>query len=330
MRIIIDAFGGDKCPDAPVKAAISAVKKHDLSITLVGDEKLLKDLLCAYGCTDKRISIVHAPDIITNFEKPVEAVRHKKNSSVVVGAELLARGDGDAFVSAGNTGAVLAASLFNIGRIKGIRRPALAVLLPSVNGKTLLLDCGANTCCKPCDLYNFALMGNAYMQKIENILNPAVALLSNGTEAGKGDALVQEVYPMLCESDLNFVGNVEGRDINLGNADVIICDGFSGNIALKAVEGSAKLITQQLKEILLKNKLVALLLKNKIKKLTSQFDYKAYGGAVLLGIKKPVIKAHGSSDENSFEAAINQAVQWVLTDADSYIENMIKNIDVSM
>ncbi|MBQ7974105.1 MAG: phosphate acyltransferase PlsX [Clostridia bacterium] len=322
MKIIIDAFGGDYCPEVPVKASIAAIKERDIEIVLTGDKEKLQSLLKEYGCSDSRISVIHAPEVIHNEEKPALAVREKKESSVVVGAKLLHSGEGNAFVSAGSTGAVLAASLFNTGRIKGVRRPALAVVLPAADGKTLLLDCGANTGCKVDDLVTFAVMGSIYMKCVEGVANPRVALLSNGTEEGKGDSLVQEAYSLLKSSELNFTGNVEGRDIMLGGADVVVCDGFAGNVALKSIEGTAKMISGSLKELLFKNmrtKLGALLLKNELSVFSRKFNYKEYGGAPLLGIKAPVIKAHGSSDVTSFLKAILQAESWVKENVNSEI-----------
>ena len=314
MRIIVDAFGGDNSPEVPIKAAISAAKEIGCEIILLGDQQKITSLLSQYGCNDKRIKVAHAPQIISNEEKPANAVREKKESSIVVGMNLLKSGEGEAFVSAGSTGAIVAASLFNVGRIKGVRRPALAAVLPSIGGKTLLLDCGANTQCKTEDLLCFALMGSIYMRKIEGVENPTVALLSNGTEEGKGDSVVKEAYEALEQSGLNFVGNLEGRNINLGGADVIVCDGFAGNVALKSIEGCAKMISRSLKDVLYKNfktKIGALLLKKELSEFSDKFNYKQYGGAPFLGIKAPVIKAHGSSDEKSFFLAIRQACDWV-------------------
>lgn len=323
MKIIIDAFGGDNCPDVPVKAAVRAVKKLGCEMVLVGDSDKINSLLVSSGISDSRISVVHASEVITNEEKPATAVRTKKGSTLVVGAKLLSEGGGDAFVSAGSTGALLAASLFNVGRISGVRRPALAVVLASVEGRTLLLDCGANAECKSEDLYTFAAMGSIYMKKLFGISSPRIALLSNGTEQGKGNSILKETYYLLEESSLNFVGNLEGRNINLGGADVMVSDGFSGNVALKSVEGAAKMISCGLKNKLFKNyrtKLGALLLKPELKEFSAEFDYKQYGGAPLLGIKMPVIKAHGSSDEISYLKAIEQACRWAKENVNSEIE----------
>ncbi len=327
MKIIIDAFGGDNCPEVPVSAAIKAVRElENVEIVLTGDKEIIENILKEKGMQDSRISVVHAPQIIYNEEKPTVAIREKKNSSIVVGAELLKAGEGDAFVSAGSTGAILAAALLNVGRIKGIRRPALAAVLPSAEGKTLLLDCGANTECKPSDLLTFGRMGSIYMEKIEKVKSPRVALLSNGTEEGKGSELVTQSYTLLKESGLNFVGNREGRNIMLGGADVMVCDGFSGNVALKSAEGAAKMISGSLKKMFFQNiktKICALTIKGELSEFSKRFNYKEYGGAPLLGIKSPVIKAHGSSDESSFYASINQAVKWVKENVNEEISKFV-------
>lgn len=315
MKIILDAFGGDNAPKVPVDAAFSAAKTLDTEIVLVGDEKLLNEYIRSKGYSDDRIHIVHAPEVISNSEAPAAAVRSKKKSSIVVAAGLLKDGEGDALVSAGSTGAVLTATLTIVGRIRGIRRPALASVLPSVSGGTLLLDCGANIDCKSEDLYNFAVMGNVYMKKIMKIANPKVALLSNGEEEGKGNQLVKEAYELLSEAtNINFIGNCEGRDIMLDGADVIVCDGFVGNVALKSVEGTAKMLSGYLKDMLfssLKTKISAALISGELKEFKRTFDYREYGGAPLLGINAPVIKAHGSSDERSMFLALTQAKNWV-------------------
>ncbi|MBP3362098.1 MAG: phosphate acyltransferase PlsX [Clostridia bacterium] len=315
MKIILDAFGGDNAPQVPVNAAFTAAKKLDTEIILVGDEKLLNEYIHSKGYSDDRVHIVHASEVISNSEAPASAVRTKKDSSIAVAAGLLKDGRGDALVSAGSTGAVLTAALTIVGRIRGVRRPALASVLPSASGGTLLLDCGANIDCRSEDLYNFAIMGNIYMKKIMKIENPKVALLSNGEEEGKGNQLVKEAYELLSEAqNINFTGNCEGRDIMLDGADVVVCDGFVGNVALKSVEGTAKMLSGYLKSMLLasvKTKISAALMSGELKEFKRTFDYREYGGAPLLGIKRPVIKAHGASDERSMFLALAQAQKWV-------------------
>ncbi len=325
MRIIVDAFGGDNAPEVPIKASLSAAKELGMEILLVGDEKKILEYI--NGDLPDNVKIHHASEVITNEDKPASAVREKKDSSMVVGAKLLREGEGDALVSAGNTGALLASALTGVGRIKGIRRPALATMLPAGDGCTLMLDCGANTGCHPEDLHNFAVMGSIYMKKIAGVDNPTVSLLSNGQEEGKGDELSKEAYELLKNSDINFIGNCEGRDILSGYADVIVTDGFAGNIALKTIEGAAKVFTGEIKGIFYKSlltKLCALGVKKYLGEFKKKFDYKEYGGAPLLGIKRPVVKAHGSSDEKSFFAALKQAQKWVSENVTEDIADYVK------
>lgn len=323
MKIIVDAFGGDNAPQVPVAAAVAAAENFDVEIILVGKEDKINELLLKYPKRSGKISVHNAPEVITNNERPAIAVREKRNSSIVVGASLLREGAGDAFVSAGNTGALLAAALTGVGRIKGIRRPALAAVLPSERGGVLLLDCGANVGCRPEDLKSFAVMGSIYMKKLMDIDSPAVALLSNGQEEEKGDETVRASHELLKNADINFIGNIEGRDIMSGDADVVVCDGFGGNIALKSIEGTASMIAREIKGIFKKNifsLLAALMVKGSLDSFKKKFNYKEYGGAPLLGIKKPVIKAHGSSDADSFALCIKQAEKWVERNVNAEIE----------
>jgi len=314
MKLILDGFGGDNAPDVTVRAAAQYVKESDCEIVIVGDEEKLKAVFEKNSLSMDRIHIVHASEVIGNDEKPAVAVRAKKDASIVVASRLLKEGAGDALISAGNTGAVLACALTVVGRIKGVRRPALATVLPSENGGTLLLDAGANTGCKPEDLYNFAIMGSIYMKRILKRENPRVSLLSNGEEEGKGEDTVKAAYELLSDADINFAGNCEGRDIMLGKTEVVVCDGFAGNVALKSIEGTAKLISGGVKEMFMSgtlSKLCALILGKQLKTFRKKFDYKEYGGAPLLGVKAPVIKAHGSSDVRSLCVALSQAERWV-------------------
>lgn len=313
MRIIIDAMGGDNAPGAVCEAVAKLSATTDAQLVLVGRENEVRAELAKYGSFDN-VSIVNADEVITNYEEPARAVRTKKNSSIVVGAQLLRDDEGDAFVSCGSTGAVLAAALLVVGRIKGIKRPALATIIPSENGPVMLMDSGANTGCKPENLAQFALMGNIYMRDYMGIKEPRIALVSNGEEEGKGDALVKEAYALLKNSDLNFIGNIEGRDVMPGKADVIVCDGFVGNIILKSIEGMVSFFSNVLKKIFLKNtltKIAALLTKKGISDFKKSMDYREYGGAPFLGVKKPVIKGHGSSDSKAVMAAVNQAIVFV-------------------
>ena len=252
MKIIVDAMGGDNAPMAPVEAAVRAVKELDVEIVLVGKKEVVEKELSAYDYPNDKISIANADEVITNHEEPAKAVRSKKNASVVVAANMLKKGEGDAMLSMGNTGALLASGLLIVGRIKGILRPALATLLPSAKGPKMLIDAGANTNCKPENLVQFGIMGSIYMKNVLGIESPTVGLMSNGEEEGKGDELTKETFPLLKKAPINFIGNIEGRDVMEGTADVITCDGFGGNVILKTVEGMGHVVSTKVKNIFMK------------------------------------------------------------------------------
>lgn len=310
MKIIIDAMGGDNAPYAPIEAGVRAVSELDVDIVFVGKRDVIEKELKKYKYATERISIVHAQTFISNHEEPAKAVRSKKDASIVVAANMLKNNEGDALLSMGNTGALLAASLLIVGRIKGILRPALATLLPTAKGPKLLVDAGANTNCKPENLVQFAVMGSIYMNMVMNIENPTVGLMSNGEEEGKGDGLTKESFPLLKNSSVNFIGNIEGRDVMEGNADVITCDGFVGNVILKTIEGMGSVVSEELKSIFksgILSEIGALFVLKGIKAFKKKMDYREYGGAPLLGVKKPVIKGHGSSDAKAVFSAIKQA-----------------------
>lgn len=252
MKIIVDAMGGDHAPQAPVAAAVKAVSEMGVQIILVGKRDVLENELKKNNYSGQDITIEDADDVVSNHEEPVKAVRTKKNASVVVAANMLKDGKGDAMLSMGNTGALLAAGLLIVGRIKGILRPALAALLPSAKGPKMLIDAGANTNCKAENLVQFGIMGSIYMKNVLEIENPTVGLMSNGEEEGKGDELTKETFPLLKNAPVNFIGNIEGRDVMEGTADVITCDGFVGNVILKTVEGMGHVVSQKIKGIFLK------------------------------------------------------------------------------
>ncbi len=331
MRIAIDAMGGDNAPQAPVEGALKAVSEYGCEVTLVGDEAKIKELLSGREGADK-ITVVHASETIENDEKATAAVRGKKDSSMSVMLTLLAEGKADAAVSAGSTGALLTGATFIVKRIKGVRRAAIGTVMPNAEGgRTMLLDSGANAECTPEFLLQFAILGSLYMEKVCGISSPRVALLNNGTEDKKGAPLQKESFGLLKEAGerniINFIGNKEGRDILAGTADVLVCDGFSGNIALKTVEGTASFIMKLLKEAFKKNtvtKLSALAAKKSIYELRDKLDYKKVGGAPFLGISKPVVKAHGSSDADAFCAAVRQAL--VFSES-GYIKAVSENIE---
>lgn len=326
MKIIIDAMGGDNAPQAPVEAGCKAADELGVNIVLVGKREAIKEELAKYKYNESRIEIVNADDVITNHEEPAKAVRSKKNSSIVVAANMLKNGEGDALLSMGNTGALLASGLLIVGRIKGVLRPALATLLPSARGPKMLIDAGANTNCKAENLVQFAVMGSIYMKNVMGIKNPVVGLISNGEEEGKGDELTKSAYPLLKSAPINFMGNIEGRDVMEGTADVMTCDGFVGNVILKTVEGMGHVVGNMVKGIFTDNvfsKFGALFVLKKVSEFKQKMDYREYGGAPLLGTKKPVIKGHGSSDAKAVYSAIKQAKKFVET---NIIEEIIKNV----
>ena len=327
MKIIVDAMGGDNAPMAPVEAAVRAVKELDVEIVLVGKKEVVEKELSAYDYPNDKISIANADEVITNHEEPAKAVRSKKNASVVVAANMLKKGEGDAMLSMGNTGALLASGLLIVGRIKGILRPALATLLPSAKGPKMLIDAGANTNCKPENLVQFGIMGSIYMKNVLGIESPTVGLMSNGEEEGKGDELTKETFPLLKKAPINFIGNIEGRDVMEGTADVITCDGFVGNVILKTVEGMGHVVSTKVKNIFMKNlftKLGAIFVMGGLNEFKQSMDYREYGGAPLLGTKRPVIKVHGSSDGKAVFSAIRQAKKFVET---NLIEEIVNNIN---
>lgn len=312
MKIAIDAMGGDHAPKAIVLGAIKAVETFsDIHITLVGKEEEIRK----YLTKEERISILHTDEVIEATDEPVRAVRRKKNASMVLTAQQIKEGNADACISAGNTGALMAAGLFVIGRIEGIERPALCPTMPTTDGKGfIMLDVGANVDAKPIHLYQYAVMGSIYAEKVRGVSAPRVGLLNVGTEDGKGNELTKQTFDLLKNSSLNFVGNVEARDLLEGAADVVVSDGFTGNVALKALEGAALSVFSLLKKQLTSSfisKLAAMMLKPKLLGLKKQMDYSEYGGAALFGLKAPVIKAHGSSDEQAVFSAIRQTREMV-------------------
>lgn len=307
MKITIDAMGGDHAPKEIVKGAIAAIKAYDdIEIILVGNEQLINQHL-----TDKtRISIIHTEEKIESTDAPVAAVRRKKNSSMVLAIKEVKEGRADACISAGNTGALMTGGVLIAGRIKGIERPALAPMLPTLNGDGfLLIDAGANMDAKPEHLLDYGLMGSIYMKKVRHVDNPRVGLLNVGTESDKGTELTKKAFELLENANINFIGNVEARDLLEGAADVVVCDGFSGNLVLKSLEGTALSLFSLLKEELTSTfikKIAAGTLKPSFKKIKQKMDYTEYGGASLFGLQAPIIKAHGSSNENAILNSVRQ------------------------
>lgn len=314
MKIIVDAMGGDNAPAEIVKGCVEAVSKYDTDIVLVGRAEIVESELKKCGYSGDRITIRNADEVIEGEDNPIEAIRRKKNSSMRVGLSMVADGEGDAFVSAGNTGALVSGATLVVKRIKGIRRAALAPVVPSAKGNYLLVDSGANAECTPAFLAQFAIMGSVYMQKFMGIENPRVGLVNIGTEEDKGTDTVREANALLKNLPVNYIGYIEAREVPLGGADVVVCDGFTGNVMLKFMEGMASAFGRMLKKAMFKNiftKLGALMIKDGVADMKKSMDYKEHGGAPVLGVKAPVIKAHGSSDAKAFSNAIRQAVRLV-------------------
>lgn len=327
MKIIVDAMSGDFAPLEIVKGSVQAVEENNIEILLVGKEEEIKKVLSENNLSDRNIEIYHCDDIITMEDDPASIIKEKRGSSMGVALTLLKEGKGDALVSAGNTGALLTGGTLIVKRIPGVIRAALAPILPRKNGKTMIIDSGANSECRPEMLEQFGIMGAAYMENAENIKNPKVGLANNGTEETKGTEAVIESHKLLKQrTDLNFIGNVEGRGVMLGECDVFVCDGFTGNLVLKGCEGFGVLIMDMLKDLFLNgvtSKIAALLIMKKVKKLKKSLDYKEVGGAVLLGTQKPIIKAHGNSDARAFKNAIKQACRFASGDTIKTIEKAL-------
>lgn len=327
MRIAIDAMGGDHAPKEIVLGAVRAVQHfQDIEIALFGDERQIRPHLS----TEERICIVHTEEVIEATDEPVRAVRRKKQSSMVLMAEEVKQGRAAACISAGNTGALMAAGLFIVGRIEGIERPALAPTLPTIGGEGFVfLDVGANVDARPEHLLQYALMGSVYAKKARGIDRPRVGLLNVGTEDQKGNDLTKRAFQLLQEANLNFVGNVEARDLLQGVADVVVTDGFTGNVALKTIEGTAMSVFSMLKGALtssVSSKLAAAMLKPKLMGLKQKMDYSEYGGAALFGLNAPVVKAHGSSDANAVFHAVRQARDMVINDLVGTIKQELERV----
>ena len=319
MRIILDAMGGDNAPQAPVIGALQAAKDFGTQIILVGKGEEILSVMRSQGYNDlpEGIEIAHADEVVDMHDDPANVIRKKKNSSMVIGLKMLSDGLGDAFVSAGSTGALLTGATLLVKRVKGIRRAAMGPTMPNkAGGKTVILDCGANAECTPEFLLQFGLVGSIYAQKCLGVENPRIGLLNIGTEDTKGTPLQKEAYALLKAAGdkgiINFVGNTEARDVPLGAVDVIVCDGFAGNVLLKSIEGTAmfmgSLISKMFKKSIL-SKLAAALVMKDIKAFKKMLDYREIGGTPFLGIRKPVIKAHGSSDALAFRNAVRQAME---------------------
>ena len=331
MRIILDGMGGDNAPGAIVEGAVLASKEIDHEIVIIGKEEIINKELKKYKYNNDKITVADAREVISNDEAPVRAVRSKKDSSIVKGINMVKNGDGDIFISAGSTGALLSGGLFILGRIQGIDRPALASIYPIVGGDpSLLVDAGANAECKPNNLLEFGIMGNIYMEKVIGRPSPRVGLVNIGTEAAKGSTLTKAAYELLEQSNMNFVGNVEAREVPKSACDVIVCDGFTGNVVLKLTEGLAWNILQVIKKKFtdgVKAKLGAALLIDKLGELKKEFDYSEYGGAPILGVKGPIVKMHGSSSANAVKNTILKGIPFVEENVVETIQNSVLEIE---
>ncbi len=331
VRVAVDAMGGDNAPGEIVKGTVEAVNEHkNIKVFLVGNEDAIQSELKKYTYDEQAIEITPSTEVISNNEPPVMAIRRKKDSSIVVAQRLVKEGKADAFVSAGCTGAVLAGGTLIVGRIKGVERSPLAPLIPTTKGFALLIDCGANVNARPSHLVQFAKMGSIYMENIVGIKNPKVAIVNIGVEEEKGNQLVKETYPLLKEcKDINFVGSIEAREIPNGEADVIVCEAFVGNVILKLYEGVAGALIGKIKEGLmssLRMKIGALLIKPGLKKTLKSFDSSQYGGAPMLGLNGLVVKTHGSSKAGDIKNSIIQCIEFTKQDISGKIRENINNI----
>ena len=328
MNIMIDGMGGDHAPEEIVKGAVQAAKEISGTVSIIGQEDRINECLQALNWNGDNLEVVNATEVISNNESPAMAVRKKKDSSISKGMRMLKEGEVDAFISGGSTGALLSAGLLILGRIRGIKRPAIAAFFPKIgmNDTSLILDCGANAESRPEYLLQYGIMGSIFVEKVKGIENPEVMLLNVGAEEEKGDPLHKESFELLRNADINFKGNCEGRDVPFGCCDVVVTDGFSGNVFLKSSEGVALAVMKRIKQKMTEGlvaKAGALLSYNKLKEIKKEFDYSEEGGAPILGLKGPVLKIHGSSKANAVYNAILKAVPYVEQDVTALIENAI-------
>lgn len=327
MKILVDAFGGDNAPLEIVKGSVLAADEFGYEVVLVGDEAKIKEVAEKNSISLDSVSVVHAPDVISMEDEPMEIMKSKNNSSMAKGLQMLANGEGDAFISAGNSGALCAGATLIVKRIKGVKRCAFAPVIPKSKGSFMLIDSGANAECRPEMLRQFGIMGSIYMKNVMVVDSPRVGLVNIGTESTKGDELRYEAFRLLKDTNINFVGNIEARDIPEDIADVVVADGFTGNVILKLYEGMAKTIFGKFKDIFTKNikgKIAASLIMNDMKKLKNSMDYNKQGGAPLIGISKPVFKAHGSSNAETIKNAIRLSGEYVKRNVVGIIADAIK------
>jgi glycerol-3-phosphate acyltransferase PlsX len=330
VRIALDAMGGDHAPQEIVKGALLAAAEYQVKVLLVGQEEVVRKELAAAGAsTPRNIEVVDAREVVEMDDTAIAPIRRKRNSSIRICANLVSEGRADAFVSAGNTGATWTSARVVMGMIEGVSRPALAAILPNIKGHTLLLDVGANVDAKPNHLREFAVMGHFYAQMVFGIASPRVGLLSIGEEEGKGNELTKEVFRVLKETGLNFIGNAEGRDVYNGNADVVVCDGFIGNVVLKASEALGEMVSRTIREELMRNwrrKIGGLLAKSAFDELKARMDYSEYGGAPLLGVKGGCIVCHGRSNAKAIKNALRVAREFALNRIDEKIQERVGDL----
>ncbi len=327
MKIIIDAFGGDNAPLEIIKGCAQAIEAHGVEIILTGKESTIREVAASNGISLDKMEIVDCDEVITMHDQADSVLKTKKNSSMAVGIRLLSEGKGDAFISAGNSGALCVGATLGVKRIKGIKRPAFAPVLPSANGYFMLIDGGANVDCRPEMIHQFAVMASIYMEKVMKVKNPRIGLANVGTEDHKGTELYRESYQILKNSNLNFIGNVEGRDIPRGVCDVVVCDGFTGNMILKTYEGVAAVLMNEVKNVFAtsaKGKMAAALVMKQLKDMKNRFDYNSIGGAPILGSSKPVFKAHGDAKARTIVNAIGLSKSYVEAKAIDEISSSLK------
>jgi len=332
LKILIDAMGGDNAPDAIVNGSIEALKSQEgFDISLIGDGEQIHKILKSRNFKSPRLEVIHAKEVITNEDTPTRAIRSKKNSSMVVGFNMLKEKKGDVFVSAGNTGALLTGALLILGRLKGVDRPALGAVIPTKTGKCLLIDAGLNTTCKPINYAQFAMFGSLYMKNLFNKENPKVGLVNMGTEAKKGTEIIKQAYTLLKASNLNFVGNIEGKDIPLGNVDVAVCDGYVGNVMLKFLEGTGSFFAGILKGMFTKNifsKISTIFVMKDMKAFKKMMDPSEDGGAPILGVNGIVVKSHGNSNDKTIKNVIIKAYNLAMSSAFDQIKESVEQMEV--
>ncbi|SKA76319.1 phosphate:acyl-[acyl carrier protein] acyltransferase [Clostridium sp. USBA 49] len=333
MKLAVDGMGGDFAPDAVVQGCVDAVREFGIDIILTGPEYILKDKLKKYDYPKEKIKLLDSNEIITPNEEPLKALKNKKDSSLVKALELVKLKEADAILSAGSTGALMAGASLIVGRIKGIKRVALAPIMPGKNAPFMIIDAGANVDCKAVYLIQFALMGKIYFENILNIKNPSIGLVNIGTEEEKGNELTKKTYNLLKQTNFNFIGNIEPRDIPNGNVNIVVCDGFIGNTILKTYEGVALSIFSMLKDEImssLRKKIGGLLLKPVFEDFKKKFDYTEYGGSAFLGANGIVIKAHGSSNSKAFKNAIKQSINFYENDIINKIKYELEKLNINL